>query len=84
VEKVRVHGIAYPESPMVAVGSSLISGVFHNSEIMAEIIPLSGVTSFQEPGWELGVNRVGRGKWLVKVGQELVIRSFGEALLEGP
>jgi hypothetical protein len=60
------HGIAYPESPMVAVGSSLVLGVFCNSEIMAEIIPLSGVTSFQEPGWELGVNGVGRGKWLVK------------------
>jgi hypothetical protein len=51
---------------MVAVGSSLISGVFCNSEIMAEIIPLGGVTSFQEPGWELGMNGVGRGKWLVK------------------
>jgi hypothetical protein len=64
VEEVRVlvtrRGIAYPELPMVAVGG------LSQHEITAGIIPLSGVTSFQEPGWELGVNRVGRGKWLVK------------------
>jgi hypothetical protein len=41
------HSIAYPESPMVAVGSLLVSGVFCNSKITVEIIPLGGVTSFQ-------------------------------------
>jgi hypothetical protein len=52
---------------------------------MAETIPPGGVTSFQEPGWELGMNGVGRERETVsEVGQELVIRSFGEALLEGP
>jgi hypothetical protein len=89
VEEARVlvtsRGIAYPEPPMVAVWSSLLSGVFCNSESTAEIIPLGGVTSFQEPGWESGVNGVGRGKWLVKwARKQLVVRSFREALLEGP
>jgi hypothetical protein len=59
-------GIAYPELPMVAVGSLLVSGVVRNSEITEEIILLSRVTSFQEPGWESGMNGVGRGKRLVK------------------
>jgi hypothetical protein len=39
VEEVRVlvtrHGIMQPESPMVAVGSTLILGTFRNSEITA-------------------------------------------------
>jgi hypothetical protein len=70
VEEARVLimrcGIMQPESPMVAVGSTLVSGAFHNSEIMAETILLGGVTSLQEPGWELGKKGRGRGNRLVK------------------
>jgi hypothetical protein len=71
VEEARVLvtrcGIMQPESPMVAVGSTLVSGAFCNSKITAETIPVGGVTSLQEPGWELGEKgRGGRGNWLVK------------------
>jgi hypothetical protein len=70
VEEARVLvtrcGIPQPELPMVAVGSALVSGAFHNSKIMAETIPLGGVTSLQEPGWELGEKGRGRGNRLVK------------------
>jgi hypothetical protein len=70
VEEARVlvtrRGIMQPESPMVAVGSTLVSGAFHNSEIMAETIPLGGITSLQELGWELGEKGRGRGNRLVK------------------
>jgi hypothetical protein len=65
VEEVRVlvtrGGITQPESPMVAVGSVLVSGTFCNSEIMAETIPLGGVTSLQEPGWEWARKAGGEG-----------------------
>jgi hypothetical protein len=70
VEEARVLvtrcGIPQTESPMVAVGSTLISGAFCNSEIRVETIPLGGVTSLQELGWELGKKGRGRGNWLVK------------------
>jgi hypothetical protein len=58
--------IMQPESPMVAVGSVLVSGTFCNSEITVETIPLGGVTSLQEQGWELGEKGRGRGNLLVK------------------
>jgi hypothetical protein len=68
---------------MEAVGSSFVSGVFRNSEITAEI---------NYPAWRghklprawLGVGRErGREREMVsEVGQELVIRSFGEVLLK--
>jgi hypothetical protein len=51
---------------MVAVGSVLVSGAFHNSKITAETILLGGVTSLQEPAWELGKKGRGRGNQLVK------------------
>jgi hypothetical protein len=69
VEQARVlvmrHGKMQPESPMVAVGSALILGTFCNGEITAETIPLGGVTSLQELGWELGEKGRGRGNQLV-------------------
>jgi hypothetical protein len=43
-------GIAHPESPMVTVGSVLVSGVFCKSDI-----PLGGVTSCHESGCPLDV-----------------------------
>jgi hypothetical protein len=65
VEEARVLvtrcGITQPELPMVAVGSVLISGIFCNSKITAETILLGGVTSLQEPGWELGEKGRGEG-----------------------
>jgi hypothetical protein len=70
VEEARVLvmrlGIMQPESPMVAVGSALVSDAFCNSKITAETIQLRGTTSLQEPGWELGEKGRGRGNRLVK------------------
>jgi hypothetical protein len=65
-EEVRVLvtrcGIVHPESPMVTVGSVLVSGVFHKSDITAETIPLGGVTSCHESGCLLDVCGKGGGR----------------------